>query len=204
MPNNNTGVTSKKKISPLRKKYIRKQKFKKFLKYTALIVAIVAIIVTAYDVIASNTYNKLSSLGEFAVNEFIEMDIPKSFKFKTLDDTEMYAKDENIVLFSDGKTDLLFNISLNTDCLSPEEITNDLAESFKTAFNLDEVYISSISTPNELTIPIITFQTETTDGTRFVQYAIINSGYHTVLVSMNSSVNSLKTFSKIIGSVELI
>lgn len=189
-------------------KNMKKTKKDKFVKTLAIVLAMIVLFAVSfavtYHIVGYNTYNKLSTLGDFDANEFIDMNIPKKYEFRSLTENDKYSNNSNIVLFSDDKTDLLFNITANTELHTVEEVATNLANGLKTQLKLSEVYTSSITTSNNLTIPIITFQYGTPEGIRFFHYAVINSGYQTILISMNSLTNNFKMFSKIIGSVELI
>lgn len=188
-------------------KRIRKYKIKRFFKRLFATLAVLSVLVAgvflAYTLISENTYNKLSELGSFSVGEFIEVNIPKSYKAINIADTNKYNKNAELVVFSNKKCDLLFNLSDNLDFRSAEELSKELADGLQSSLKLEEVYHSVITTSDGLNVPIITFQVETLEGTRFFQYATINSGYKTILISMNSLSNNFKAFSKLISSLQL-
>lgn len=181
----------------------RKRRVTNFFKGLFIIIVVAGVAFATYSVVTEHTYNKLSELGDFSVTEFVDMNIPKSYKSVDLTTTDKYNKNLNLVVFSNKRCDLLFNLSDNMELKSVEDVSMDLAYGLKDTLLLDDVYHSTMITDDGLNVPIIAFQMETPEGTRYFQYATINSGYKTILISMNSLSDNFKTFTKLLSTLEL-
>lgn len=193
-----------KRVDRMAKKIARKRKRRKNSKKVISIFAVFLLIITIGFSFYFLKPVSLSSHGAFDVCEFIEVQIPRSYKATSLMDAKEYDIYSDAIVFSSKKADLLFNVTDNVDMLTESEIANELAYDFKDNLNLDQVEQSTILSADEIEIPILNFQLETIEGPRYIQYAIVNSGYKTILISMNSYNNEFKAFNKIISSLELV
>lgn len=193
-----------KRVDRMAKKIARKRKRRENSKKVISIFAVFLLIITIGFSFYFLKPVSLSSHGAFDVCEFIEIQIPRSYKVTSLMDAKEYDIYSDAIVFSSKKADLLFNVTDNVDMLTESEIANELAYDFKDNLNLDQVEQSTILSADEIEIPILNFQLETIEGPRYIQYAIVNSGYKTILISMNSYSNEFKAFNKIISSLELV